>query len=662
MKRLALPLALAVLAGVFAAPAPAEAGGLFLTDRGARPLGRGFAFVAGADDPQALWYNPAGIAWSGQQFLLDATLTFLRTDFTRIDSGGNELPTVQLDATPLPIPMIAYTHPIGDWTLGLGLHAPNAGLLSWPRGVRASGGTCDATTAEGMGDADCEAAPQRYSLYTLEGSSFVNITPAIAWKPIDSLSIGVGMNLLVGSFVGETAISGCDGFLCTQPENPEWDGVARFTLSPIVHPGLTLGATYDAGIVRVGASFVWWPNAVSGDAELDVRLPTAPIFDGAEVDGSKARLELDLPFTVRGGVELRPIRGLRIEAALVWEHWSMQDAAKIEPRDVWIRNAVAIGDYQVGPINIPRQMNDVFSVRLGGQYATWEDRLVISAGVNFENSSFDDAYLTPLTIDSQKWVVGLGAALEVTDGVWLDVSYAHVFLQDRNVTNSQVAQPNPIRPPREDGAPPNASGAAYIGNGRYDIEADIVGVGIRWQIDAPAPRAEEDEAEEPAPVEEEPVATPALAATPEPPSDLDGDGVPDDADECDDTIAGVMVDPLGCPALQDAMTFPGIAFASGGAELTPESIPALEQVLHVLRRHPEVRIQVGGHTDSRGSARHNLRLSTQRARAVAQWLADHGVDPARLDAEGFGETQPVADNQTAEGREQNRRIEFRVVR
>ena len=80
------------------------------------------------------------------------------------------------------------------------------------------------------------------------------------------------------------------------------------------------------------------------------------------------------------------------------------------------------------------------------------------------------------------------------------------------------------------------------------------------------------------------------------------------------------------PALQDAMTFPGIAFASGGAELTPESIPALEQVLHVLRRHPEVRIQVGGHTDSRGSARHNLRLSTQRARAVAQWLADHGAN------------------------------------
>ena len=60
-----------------------------------------------------------------------------------------------------------------------------------------------------------------------------------------------------------------------------------------------------------------------------------------------------------------------------------------------------------------------------------------------------------------------------------------------------------------------------------------------------------------------------------------------------------------------------------------------------------------------GNWRHD---SAQRARAVAQWLADHGVDPARLDAEGFGETQPVADNQTAEGREQNRRIEFRVVR
>jgi long-chain fatty acid transport protein len=260
-------LALLALFATLAPTVPAEAGGLFLTDRGARPLGRGFAFVAGADDPQALWYNPAGIAWSEQQLLFDATLTFLYGSYTRTDSGGNVLAPVDIDAAVLPIPMLAYTHPIGDFTLGLGVHAPNATLLRWPYGVRDGGGTCDATTTEGASDPTCEPAPQRYSLFSLEGSAFVNVTPAVAWRR-GGFAIGAGMHLMLGSFVGQTAMSACDGTLCSQPEDPEWDGVAQFTLSPIVHPGITLGVTYDAGPVRFGASFVWWPKAIRGDAEL----------------------------------------------------------------------------------------------------------------------------------------------------------------------------------------------------------------------------------------------------------------------------------------------------------------------------------------------------------------------------------------------------------
>lgn len=478
-----LLLCLTVLVTVGALPQRAEAGGLFLTDRGTRPLGRGFAFVAGADDPQSIWYNPAGLGWSGQQLLLDATMTFLRADFARVDSGGNLLPTVSVDAAKLPIPMIAYSHPLrDDLVLGFGIHAPNASLLRWPRGVTVDGsGTCDAT---GEPMAGCESAPQRYSLYSLEGSAFVNITPAVAYKPIPELSIGVGMHLLLGRFVGETAISACDGFICTQAENPEYDGLARFDLNPIVHPGFTLGATYDGGMVRVGASMVWWPGAVSGDAKLDVRLPSAPLFDGARVEGDTARLELDLPLMVRAGVEVRPMRTLRIELAYVWEHWSTQDAARIEPNDIWIRDAVAIGDYQVGDINIPRNMNDVHSLRLGAELEAVEDTLTVSLGVNYENGSFDNAYLSPLTLDSRKVVLALGASVQVKQGLFLDVSYGHIFMADPNVTNSAVPQPNPIRPPRSPDVPAPAGGAAFVGNGQYSMEADIVGIGLRWQVDA----------------------------------------------------------------------------------------------------------------------------------------------------------------------------------
>ncbi|MBX3252178.1 MAG: OmpA family protein [Myxococcales bacterium] len=654
-----LALTATLLLGALLTPSTAEAGGLFLTDRGTRPLGRGFAFVAGADDPQSLWYNPAGLSWSGQQLLLDGTMTFFYGSYTRIDSGGNVLTPVDIDAAPLPIPMLAYSHPIGDWTLGFGLHAPNATLLRWPYGVREGGGTCDATTAAGAADPTCRAAPQRYSLFSLNGSAFVNITPAVAWRR-GGLSIGAGMHLLVGSFVGETAISGCDGTLCSQPEDPEWDGVARFTLSPIVHPGLTLGVTYDAGIVRIGGSFVWWPAAISGNAKLDVRLPGAPLFDGARVEGDRARLELSLPIILRLGVEVRPVRGLRVEAALVYERWSMQTAATIEPRDVWIRDAVAIGDYQVGPIQIPRNMNDVWSVRLGGSYAVWNDRMLISAGANYETSSFDDAHLTPLTLDSDKLVLGLGLSVEVKAGLWLDVSYAHVFMRDREVRNSQVPQPNPIRPDRNPGIPPTAGGTVYVGNGDYRMEADIVGLGLRWQIDAPSRAAPpDDEEDDRSPEPESTTAWPQAQAAPTlaPAEDEDGDGVPDVDDACPGDPPGTPVDALGCPLVTDPVPYP-VPFRGSSLDLATAE-PTLERMLSLLARHPTARFEVGAHTDGQGAASANLRLSTARARAVVQWLVARGVEASRLEARGYGETMPLTDNRTEESRAINRRVELR---
>src|SRR5690606_1470373 len=102
-------LILAALLSVLGALAPrrAAAGGFYLADRGVRPLGRGGAFVAGADDPHALWYNPAGLAWSGDQLLIDASLSLFEVSFTRIDGGGNALPTVTGHHAYAPIPTVA---------------------------------------------------------------------------------------------------------------------------------------------------------------------------------------------------------------------------------------------------------------------------------------------------------------------------------------------------------------------------------------------------------------------------------------------------------------------------------------------------------------------------------------------------------------------------
>lgn len=103
----------------------------------------------------------------------------------------------------------------------------------------------------------------------------------------------------------------------------------------------------------------------------------------------------------------------------------------------------------------------------------------------------------------------------------------------------------------------------------------------------------------------------------------------------------------------------GIYFDTDQATLKAESGPVLEQVRALLEQRPRLRLVVAGHTDAEGSDAHNQSLSDARARAVVAWLVDKGVDGARLSSEGHGETRPVANNGTAEGRALNRRVEIR---
>jgi outer membrane protein OmpA-like peptidoglycan-associated protein len=103
----------------------------------------------------------------------------------------------------------------------------------------------------------------------------------------------------------------------------------------------------------------------------------------------------------------------------------------------------------------------------------------------------------------------------------------------------------------------------------------------------------------------------------------------------------------------------GILFASGSARIRPESTPTLEEIGTMLEEHPELRISIEGHTDSDGDDAFNQDLSERRAAAVMDYLVEHfAIDNARLETAGFGESNPVADNDTPEGKQQNRRVEL----
>ncbi|MEM9987251.1 MAG: OmpA family protein, partial [Bacteroidota bacterium] len=103
-------------------------------------------------------------------------------------------------------------------------------------------------------------------------------------------------------------------------------------------------------------------------------------------------------------------------------------------------------------------------------------------------------------------------------------------------------------------------------------------------------------------------------------------------------------------------------FASGSYELEETSEAELTFLYNYLQQNPRLRIQIQGHTDDVGSDTDNLRLSQQRAEAVRTYLLNRGIAETRVEAQGFGETQSIASNETEEGRAANRRTEFEVLK
>ncbi len=152
------------------------------------------------------------------------------------------------------------------------------------------------------------------------------------------------------------------------------------------------------------------------------------------------------------------------------------------------------------------------------------------------------------------------------------------------------------------------------------------------------------------------------------PLDSDGDGVNDNLDKCPDTPRGTTVDADGCPPPPKAaplfeegkkeLVLEGVNFESEKAVLLPESAAALDRVAESLADWPEVRVEIGGHTDGTGAAGYNLTLSEKRAQAVMDYLVGKGIDASRMTVKGYGETKPIADNRTADGRARNRRVEL----
>lgn len=142
--------------------------------------------------------------------------------------------------------------------------------------------------------------------------------------------------------------------------------------------------------------------------------------------------------------------------------------------------------------------------------------------------------------------------------------------------------------------------------------------------------------------------------------DSDNDGVVDRLDECPNSAPGVQVDIKGCE-IKEEIRLQGVNFESNSDRLLPGAESVLTDAAATLRKNPSIEVEVAGHTDSDGAADYNEGLSARRAQTVYDYLADNGVATDRMTVRGYGESQPIADNTTATGKAQNRRVLLRIT-
>ena len=235
--------------------------------------------------------------------------------------------------------------------------------------------------------------------------------------------------------------------------------------------------------------------------------------------------------------------------------------------------------------------------------------------------------------DEFAWQAGAGFDIGKPHGGW----FVNAFVKYFDMSPDVALKGNGVTPVQL------ASGSS--GNASLDINPMVYGlnVGYRFNHRLPAP------APTPVPVAAAPVAA-AVA-----PVDSDGDGVPDDADRCPNTPPGDRVGPYGCSCDVTIRTH----FAFDSAELTPQDKATLDTLATRLKALEFIGGVANGHTDDVGEEAYNRELSERRAQAVVDYLATKGVAPGRIKAVGYGESKPLADNSTEEGRAQNRRVTIR---
>ncbi len=486
-------------------PCAALAAGFEYGPQGVHAVGRGGAFVLGADDPSAIWWNPSKVAFlRGTQLMINDNITRMKLDFDRdpaakyqVDGKGNLTSRPELDSNGDPVVRESgrtseQTHwfPLGaslgltsdfglkDWGFGLGICGPSAyGTVRYPD--KAPLNKDDPTLASGT----------RYSVTDMN-ALLLMVSLAAAYKYKDYVGLGFALQYVAVPYIkysldiispGPAAKQNDPAYtlndMRVEVDMSDWK---KFSVllggwgRPL--PFLELGFSARIFPIPIRATGNLYISGTENSlyptkAELAARTPAEkPV----KVPGS---LSFTYPADVKVGARYLHKQGDRevfdIEADFVWEQWSAMDSFKMkfDVNEVEAYSTTLI----LNEINLPRNQKDTYSVRLGGTYNAIPDHLWARLGGWWESGSQPLAYTT---VDLPSWDrFGIGLGLSgAYRGFELGISYAHVFQMSRNVKSGKVYQ-------QILDFEGNVRNGYAVNEGKYTGSYDILSVGltILWE-------------------------------------------------------------------------------------------------------------------------------------------------------------------------------------
>jgi long-chain fatty acid transport protein len=460
---------------------PAFAANYYHVDSGTRAFGRGGAFVIGADDVSAQYYNPAALHnIKRSQFTLNVWTVVQGVDYTREgewpdsegvaeEKQGEPFETVHNDEDPIIEPPFGFATPLGGlapWlkhtTLAVGAFVPSAPYHAFPTD-----------------------GPQRYALNSdLIWQVFAG--PSLAQEVTPWLTLGAGFQytlLRVEENLNSTTTVAAFGIETSDPDNPRYD------VNVDISAWDTFAPTWNAGVIvtpvpwlQVGGAFqppIAYRAKGSLTSTLDEESLAAGQLESNTAKDEDITLVLTTPMTVRTGVQVLPTKKLRVEADFVWSQWSSMDKQVITDIDLKLKakegGLIAEDVVVTDDIVFETHFQDAWSVRLGGDYRV-TDWLQVRSGGFYETSGVDPQYQSVTLVEGDKFGFGAGATATVAKRVALDVGLLQHIIPERTFTDSKLT----ARDLYTDVDNPENSGVRdghVIGNATLAANTTFIGIG-----------------------------------------------------------------------------------------------------------------------------------------------------------------------------------------